>query len=110
MGMALTSCTVPAAGRPTFDLPDDEMEIGIGIHGEPGRRRVPLAPAREIAEHAGRARSSPTSAFARGDAVIAFVNGMGGTPLLELYLVYAEVARIRRGPASRSPATSSART
>src|SRR3712207_7875926 len=50
MGMALTSCTVPAAGRPTFDLPDDEMEIGIGIHGEPGRRRVPLAPAREVAE------------------------------------------------------------
>ena len=50
MGMALTSCTVPAAGQPTFDLPDDEMEIGIGIHGEPGRRRVPLAPAREIAE------------------------------------------------------------
>src|SRR3712207_6992141 len=49
MGMALTSCTVPAAGRPTFDLPDDEMEIGIGIHGEPGRRRVPLAPAREVA-------------------------------------------------------------
>ena len=49
MGMALTSCTVPAAGRPTFDLPDDEMEIGIGIHGEPGRRRLPLAPAREVA-------------------------------------------------------------
>src|SRR5437763_11419130 len=50
MGVALTSCTVPAAGNPTFDLPEDQMEIGIGIHGEPGRRRVPLAPAREVAE------------------------------------------------------------
>ena len=50
MGMALTSCTVPAAGRPTFDLPDDQMEVGIGVHGEPGRRRLPIAPAREVAE------------------------------------------------------------
>ena len=60
MGVALTSCTVPAAGKPTFDLPEDEMEVGIGIHGEPGRTRVPLAPAAEIAEHAARADPRPT--------------------------------------------------
>src|SRR5687767_10532459 len=73
MGMALTSCTVPAAGRPTFDLPEDEMEIGIGIHGEPGRRRVPLVPAREIAEML----VAPVLAdldFTGGEGVIAFVN------------------------------------
>ncbi len=93
MGVALTSCTVPAAGRPTFDLPENEMEIGIGIHGEPGRRRVPMAPAREIAEML----VEPVLAdrdFTGGDGVIAFVNGMGGTPLLELYLMYAEVAAV----------------
>jgi dihydroxyacetone kinase-like protein len=90
MGMALTSCTVPAAGRPTFDLPDDEMEIGIGIHGEPGRRRVPLAPAREIAEML----VEPILADAdfTAEPVICFVNGMGASPLLELYLMYGEVA------------------
>jgi dihydroxyacetone kinase-like protein len=93
MGMALTSCTVPAAGRPTFDLPDDEMEIGVGIHGEPGRRRVPLAPAREVAEML----LEPVLAdldFTGGDGVIAFVNGLGGTPLIELYLMYAEVTAV----------------
>jgi dihydroxyacetone kinase-like protein len=93
MGMALTSCTVPAAGKPTFDLPDNEMEIGIGIHGEPGRRRVPMAPAREVAEQL----IEPILAdldFTGGDGVLAFVNGMGGTPLLELYLMYQEVATI----------------
>jgi dihydroxyacetone kinase-like protein len=92
MGMALTSGTVPAAGKPTFDLPDDEMELGIGIHGEPGRRRLPLAPAREVAE----LLLEPILAdrdFTSGP-VIAFVNGMGGTPLLELYLMYGEVASI----------------
>ncbi|HEU0213919.1 MAG TPA: dihydroxyacetone kinase subunit DhaK [Jiangellaceae bacterium] len=96
MGMALTSCTVPAAGKPTFELGDDEMEIGIGIHGEPGRKRVPLATAKEIAEML----VEPIVAdlpFANGDAVIAFVNGMGGTPLLELYLMYNEVATLLRG-------------
>src|ERR671912_1027100 len=96
MGMALTSCTVPAAGKPTFELGDDEMEIGIGIHGEPGRKRVPLATAKEIAEML----VEPIVAdlpFAAGDAVIAFVNGMGGTPLLELYLMYNEVATILGG-------------
>jgi dihydroxyacetone kinase-like protein len=93
MGVALSSCTVPAAGKPTFDLPDGQMEIGIGIHGEPGRRRVPIAPAAEIAEML----VGPILAdreFTGGDGVIAFVNGMGATPLIELYLMYAEVAAI----------------
>src|SRR3954466_1307547 len=93
MGVALTSCTVPAAGRPTFDLPEDEMEVGIGIHGEPGRRRVPLAPAREIAEMLVEPVLSDLD-FTGGDGGIAFVNGMGGTPLIELYLMYAEVAAV----------------
>jgi dihydroxyacetone kinase-like protein len=93
MGMALTSCTVPAAGRPTFDLPEDEMEIGIGIHGEPGRRRVPVAPARAVAQMLVEPILSDLD-FTSGDGVIAFVNGMGATPLLELYLMYGEVARI----------------
>jgi dihydroxyacetone kinase-like protein len=93
MGMALTSCTVPAAGKPTFDLPDDEMEIGIGIHGEPGRRRVPLAPAREVAEVLLEPVLSDLD-FTGGDGVIAFVNGMGGTPLIELYVMYAEVTAV----------------
>jgi dihydroxyacetone kinase-like protein len=93
MGMALTSCTVPAAGKPTFDLPDDQMEIGIGIHGEPGRERVALAPARDVA----RMLVEPILEdydFTGGDGVIAFVNGMGATPLIELYLMYAEVAAL----------------
>jgi phosphoenolpyruvate---glycerone phosphotransferase subunit DhaK len=93
MGMALTSCTVPAAGRPTFDLPDDEMEIGIGIHGEPGRRRVPVAPAREVAEMLVDPILKDLD-FTGSDGVLAFVNGMGATPLLELYLMYGEVAAI----------------
>jgi phosphoenolpyruvate---glycerone phosphotransferase subunit DhaK len=93
MGMALTSCTVPAAGKPTFELSEGEMEIGIGIHGEPGRRRVPLAPAREIAEMLLEPILSDLD-FTSGDGVIAFVNGMGGSPLLELYLMYGEVAAI----------------
>jgi phosphoenolpyruvate---glycerone phosphotransferase subunit DhaK len=93
MGVALTSCTVPAAGRPTFDLPEDEMEVGIGIHGEPGRRRAPLAPAREIAEMLVQPVLADLD-FTGGDGVIAFVNGMGGTPQLELYLMYAEVVAV----------------
>ncbi|UZJ25495.1 dihydroxyacetone kinase subunit DhaK [Rhodococcus antarcticus] len=93
MGVALTSCTVPAAGKPTFDLPEGEMELGVGIHGEPGRRRLPLAPARQVAEML----LEPILAdldFTGGDGVLAFVNGLGGTPLLELYLMYGEVATI----------------
>jgi len=93
MGMALTSCTVPAAGKPTFELPDTEMEIGIGIHGEPGRRRLPLAPAHEIAELLVEPILTDLD-FTRGAGVIAFVNGMGASPLLELYLMYGEVAAI----------------
>ncbi|MBB3677748.1 dihydroxyacetone kinase subunit DhaK [Modestobacter versicolor] len=93
MGMALTSCTVPAAGKPTFDLPEGEMEIGVGIHGEPGRRRVPVAPAREIAEMLVEPVLSDLD-FTGGDGVIAFVNGLGGTPLIELYLMYAEVTAV----------------
>ncbi|AGL17999.1 dihydroxyacetone kinase subunit DhaK [Actinoplanes sp. N902-109] len=93
MGVALTSCTVPAAGKPTFDLPDGQMEVGIGIHGEPGRRRVPVAPAAEIAD----LLVSPILAdldLTGGAGVIAFVNGMGATPLIELYVMFAEVSRI----------------
>jgi dihydroxyacetone kinase-like protein len=93
MGMALTSCTVPAAGQPTFDLPETEMEIGIGIHGEPGRRRAPLEPARQVAEMLVEPILRDLD-FTSGDGVIAFVNGMGATPLLELYLMYGEVAAI----------------
>ena len=93
MGLALSSCTIPAAGKPTFDLGDNEMELGVGIHGEPGRQRVPLATAREIAEML----VEPVLAdlpFTHGDTVIAFVNGLGGTPLIELYVMYNEVNRI----------------
>ncbi len=95
MGMALTSCTVPAAGKPTFEIGDDEMEIGIGIHGEPGRVRRSIASADEITE----ALMTPIlddGGFGQGDRVLAFVNGMGGTPLLELYVVYNKVAAMCR--------------
>ena len=93
MGMALTSCTVPAKGSPTFDLPETEIEIGIGIHGEPGRRRVPIASARDIAEMLVEPVLSDLD-FTEGGGVLAFVNGMGATPLLELYLMYGEIAAI----------------
>ena len=93
MGMALTSCTVPAAGSPTFELADDEMEIGIGIHGEPGRDRVPLAPAREVTAMLANPILDDLP-FSSGDQVLAFVNGMGGTPPLELYIVYNELRAI----------------
>jgi len=96
MGMALTSCTVPHAGRPTFDLPEDEMEMGIGIHGEPGRTRTKLGTAAEITELLANAVLEDLP-FERGDRVLAFVNGMGGTPLMELYVVYHELARICAG-------------
>jgi len=93
MGIALTSCTVPANGKPTFELGETEMEVGVGIHGEPGRSRQPLAPAREIADLLMEPILEDLP-FRRGDGVIAFVNGLGGTPLIELYLLYGEVARI----------------
>ncbi len=92
MGMALTSCIVPAAGKPTFELGDDEMEIGIGIHGEPGRERMKLAPAAEIVEKLT-VPIVEDLPFEQGDQVLAFVNGMGGTPLIELYVVYNDLNR-----------------
>jgi len=117
MGMALTSCTVPAKGSPTFELGDKEMEIGIGIHGEPGRKRLPVKSADEITEMLALAiiEDGPYTRTVRewdeekedwaekelvdpplkaGDKVIAFVNGMGGTPVAELYVVYKKLAEI----------------
>ncbi len=93
MGMALTSCTVPVAGKPTFDIGDDEMEIGIGIHGEPGRTRMKIKPADEIVDMLAEAIIEDLP-FKSGDRVIAMVNGMGGTPLIELYIVYRRLAQI----------------
>jgi phosphoenolpyruvate---glycerone phosphotransferase subunit DhaK len=95
MGMALTPCTVPHAGRPSFELPEDEIELGIGIHGEPGRRRVKLASADQITEML----MEPVIAdlpFKQGNDVLMFVNGMGGTPLLELYIVYRKATEIAK--------------
>ena len=96
MGMALTSCTVPTAGKPTFELGEDEMEIGIGIHGEPGRHRMKLAPAAQIAELLVNPILEDLP-FKSGDRVLAFVNGMGGTPQIELYVMFNEVAKILKG-------------
>lgn len=115
MGMALTSCTVPAAGKPIFEMGDDEMEFGIGIHGEPGQKRMKMIPADEItammaAEIIHDKAYSRTvreledgqwvdkelvdEPFKRGDKVIAFVNSMGGTPVSELYAVYRKLAEV----------------
>jgi dihydroxyacetone kinase-like protein len=96
MGMALTSCVVPAAGQPTFELGDDEMEIGIGIHGEPGRERSKLAEVHEVVERLAGPIVDDLP-FESGDEVLAFVNGMGGTPLIELYIVYDELQRFLEG-------------
>ncbi|MFI8360643.1 dihydroxyacetone kinase subunit DhaK [Streptomyces sp. NPDC085612] len=94
-GVALSACTTPAKGSPTFDLPDGELELGIGIHGEPGRERRPSMPAREIAEVALEAVLDELAEVGPADGpVLALVNGMGATPLLELYGFHAEVARI----------------
>ena len=93
MGVALTSCTVPAAGKPNFEIGDDEMEFGVGIHGEPGRRRAKLAPADAIAEEICAAIIRDFGAAAKGKALL-FVNGFGGTPLLELYLMYNSARKI----------------
>ena len=91
IGVALTSCTVPAAGKPTFELGEAEMEFGVGIHGEPGRRRVPLAGATEIAREMAAAICTDF-AGRRGPALL-LVNGFGGTPAIELYLMYDELRR-----------------
>ncbi|MFC9824927.1 dihydroxyacetone kinase subunit DhaK [Streptomyces erythrochromogenes] len=94
-GVALSACTTPAKGSPTFDLPDGELELGIGIHGEPGRERRPMMSAREIADFAVGAVLDDLANVAPADGpVLALVNGMGATPLLELYGFHAEVARV----------------
>jgi dihydroxyacetone kinase-like protein len=93
MGMALTPCTVPAAGKPTFELGGDEMEMGIGIHGEPGRERMPVQSAVEIVTRMTEAILADLEGKS-GESVIAMVNGMGATPLIELYLLYRELARL----------------
>ncbi len=93
MGMALTSCTVPHIGTPNFELGDDEMELGIGIHGEPGRKRLPVTNARDTAALLAEPILSDLP-FETGDSVLAFVNGMGGTPLVELYVMFNELALI----------------
>jgi len=93
MGVALTSCTVPAVGHPTFELSDTEIEVGVGIHGEPGRQRLPMQSASAVAE----LMIEPVLAdldFSGDEGVILFVNGMGATPLIELYLMYAEYAAL----------------
>ena len=92
MGVALTSCTVPAAGKPTFSIGEGELEMGVGIHGEPGRRRVAMMPADAIARELVAAICESTNP-GKGEDVLLCVNGMGGTPLLELYLLYDAAAR-----------------
>ena len=95
MGMALTPCITPGSGSPSFELADDEVEIGIGIHGEPGRFREKIGPASQIAERLMTPIVQDLP-FSSGDRVLAFVNGMGGTPLIELHLMYNEVAKLAR--------------
>ncbi len=98
MGMALTGCTPPAKGTPIFTLADDEMEMGIGIHGEPGRKRVKMAPANAIVDELLEAVASDIP-YKAGDEVALMVNGMGGTPISELYLLYgyAHEQVVKRG-------------
>jgi dihydroxyacetone kinase-like protein len=98
MGVALTSCTVPAVGRPTFEIADHEMEMGVGIHGEPGRRRLALKSADDIADELVGAIVEDLQTRSGSD-VLMMVNGFGATPLIELNVMYAAVARLveRRG-------------
>ncbi|WP_374370855.1 dihydroxyacetone kinase subunit DhaK [Dongia sp.] len=96
MGVALSSCTVPAAGKPTFTLAEDEMEMGVGIHGEPGRRRVKLASADAIAEEMLGAILGDLAPKA-GKQVLLLINGFGGTPAMELYLMCNSAQRILAG-------------
>ncbi|EFL52002.1 dihydroxyacetone kinase, DhaK subunit [Solidesulfovibrio fructosivorans JJ]] len=116
-GVALSSCTVPAAGKPTFELGENEVEMGIGIHGEPGTHRMPIEPVDALTEYAAgqiiddpaytrtvrewdggdwTERTLTDAPLAKGDAVIAFVNGMGGTPVSELYAVYRKLHAVCR--------------
>ncbi len=104
MGLALTACIVPRTGRPSFDLPDDEVEIGVGIHGEPGRHRVPMASADDLTEQLAGPVLDDLGLNA-GDDVVLMVNGMGGTPPAELYVVYARARALveeRGGAVARS--------
>ena len=101
MGVALTSCTVPAAGKPTFQIGDDEMEMGVGIHGEPGRRRVRLGSADEIAAEMTGAILKDL-ALKPGQQVILLVNGFGGTPLLELYLMVNATHKLLEAAGARA--------
>ena len=96
MGVALTACTVPHAGKPSFDLPEDEIEIGIGIHGEPGRRRIPLSSADDITEMLLTPVADDLK-LASGEKVLLFVNGMGGTPQSELFIVYRRARALLEG-------------
>jgi len=100
MGVALTSCTVPAAGKPTFDIGEGEMEMGVGIHGEPGRRRVALKRADAIAKEMGEAILGDLGDQARGEAIL-LVNGFGGTPLMELYLMSHAAQKVIAGAGVR---------
>ena len=96
MGVALTSCTVPAAGKATFDLGEEEIEMGVGIHGEPGRKRMPHRPISELVAHLTEAILADLPIKERG-SLIAMVSGMGGSPLLELYVVYRDLEQFLRG-------------
>ncbi len=93
MGVALSACTVPHAGKPSFDLTDTEIEIGIGIHGEPGRHRIPMASADEITEMLT-APVLDDLGLGSGEQVLLLVNGMGGTPASELYIVYRAARKL----------------
>ena len=97
MGMALTPCITPGSGQPSFELGEDEMEIGIGIHGEPGRYREALAPADDIVERLGDGDRRGPAVLRRATRVLAFVNGMGGTPQIELYIVYRALKNLLDG-------------
>jgi len=92
LGVALTSCTVPAVGQPTFDIGDGEMEFGVGIHGEAGRRRIALQPADTIAELIVESILDDLGARA-GDEALVLLNGFGGTPSMELYLMLDAASR-----------------
>ena len=96
MGVALTSCTPPAKGKPIFELGDDEMEVGVGIHGEPGRRRDKMKPADAIVDELFDAVSKDLP-FKKGDRVALMINGLGGTPPSELYVLYRKAALRSQG-------------
>ena len=93
IGVALSPCTVPAKGTPTFTLGDDEMEYGVGHHGEPGTAQIKMMSADDIAEKLAREIMADLP-FQRGDDVALLINGLGGTPQIELYICYRQVARI----------------